>query len=74
MAALKQRLSRFRAEAGNAPSQNKTASDQEATQVTLLSCYYVQQYYHPNHEQLVGEREATDVPRHTAGSSWFGRW
>eukprot|EP00435_Cladocopium_sp_Y103_P026270 s1367_g6.t1 len=44
-----------------ANTQNRSTSELDTSQVTLLSCYYVQQYYHPNHEVIIGERDSYDV-------------
>jgi hypothetical protein len=42
-----------------ANTQNRSTSELDTSQVTLLSCYYVQQYYHPNHEVIIGERHGS---------------
>ena len=33
----------------------------DTAQVTLLTCYYVQQYYQPNHQESIGEKEKCEV-------------
>ena len=46
-------------QAANTP--NKSSPEMDTAQVTLLTCYYVQQYYQPNHQESIGEKEKCEV-------------
>lgn len=56
----------FSRQAANTP--NKSSPEMDTAQVTLLTCYYVQQYYQPNHQESIGEKEKCEAKELM---SWF---
>ena len=53
-------------------TQNKATVDMDTSQVTLLTCFYVQQYYNPSHQEIIAEKESTDARELSSERIVFG--